>query len=165
MTDIHQEKIMNDIDIQRMFPGEPDRHMIGFRKPVSLSDNLKGFIKEANLGYADPFSENDISSLSSQLVEGHSTRGMLTQLFFCYIMLNGVRNGTKLRATPLMHKWFSSTFENLKKRKNFDPNSFRYPDVQYIISENVGKCNDTIYNDALYDNGVMVQNALLYHRL
>jgi len=63
-----------------------------------------------------------------------------------------------------MRKWFASTFETLKRKKNFDPNSFRYPDLVYIVSDNVSKCRETIYNDELYDNGVMMQNAYLYHR-
>jgi len=102
MTDIMQEKNMNDIDIQQeikldireMFPGEPDRHMGGFRTPVILSDNLIGFIREANLGKSDPFSENE-DSLSSQLLDGISTRAILTQLFHCYVILNDMRDGPR----------------------------------------------------------------------
>ena len=112
----------------------------GFKLPVYINDNLRGFLSEANFGPSDPSNPWSVplKDYISAVSTGITTRAMLTVLFTLYIKLNNLLAKGYISADPLMYKWFGDTFNTIKDSDpSFDPKQFRYNQLHRIISPNV----------------------------
>ena len=103
----------------------PLKRPTGFLAPVRLNGNILQFIIEGDFGF-------DTHNLTATK-EGVTNRVMLTTLFTVYTHHNNMLKGGILTATPLMKKCFDKVF----KDRNINPDSFRYNNIQSLISPNV----------------------------
>jgi hypothetical protein len=140
----------------------------GFKNPILVTDNMRAFFSQANLGPSDP--TNPASTPLNQVLavgqNGVTTRAIMTPLFNIYAHVNNMQkdpeNKQYLTATPQMNQFFQETYARLaakpqKFQKNketgepdmgktiprFDPNRFRYASIQSIVADN------TVPNEAL----------------
>ncbi len=148
----------NREDLMIMLDIEPSETVVGvgFRTPVYINENLRGFLTEGNFGPSDLSNlwSVPLNHYISALSTGITTRSMLTPLFNIYAQVNHMQqdpnNKAVLTATPMMHKWFGETFRKLAERPQrqrrdgtlipkFDPQNFRYASLQSIIADNTIK--------------------------
>jgi hypothetical protein len=133
----------------------------GFKNPILVSDSMREFFSQANLGPSDPSNPNS-APLSSVLAVGQNgvtTRAIMTPLFNIYAHVNQMQkdpeNKQFLTATPQMNQYFQDTYARLAARPQkyqkdketgrpdptkpipkFDPNRFRYASIQSIVADN-----------------------------
>jgi hypothetical protein len=124
----------------------------GFKNPILVTENMRAFFAEANLGNDPRFPGSP--ALNTQLAvgsEGVTTRAILTPLFNIYAHVNNMQKDPAhrqfLTSTPQMDRFFAQTYANLAARParvstkgepipQFDPRRFRYASIQSIIADN-----------------------------
>lgn len=119
-----------------LMPAPPIGPVVGFTAPKYLSDNMRNFFREANLGPSDP-SNKWSEPLATSIDVGIANVAVLTPLFNIYAHVNNMTVPGELQflsATPLMHKYFAADFAAIP---NFDPNRFRYASLQRLINRNI----------------------------
>lgn len=133
----------------------------GFKNPIMVSDSMRSFFAEANLGPSDPNQAG--STPLNQILEvgrsGVTTRAIMTPLFNIYAHVNGMqrdpRNKQFLTSTDQMDRYFQDTYQRLAARPQkytkpdkdgatkpipqFDPKRFRYASIQSIVADNTIK--------------------------
>jgi len=143
--------------------GLPVKRGGGFSLPIRISDDLRGFFTNANLGLIEP--RLPPSSDNTELREnlplltkyGITSPSLLTPLFSIYALVNGLQNGEQrnlLHADEYMRQALGTTLATLqatvkdhpgKQPKNggaprmipgFNPDAFPYSYLQKIIKEN-----------------------------
>ena len=133
----------------------------GFKNPIMVSDSMRNFFAEANLGPSDP-SQPASTPLNQVLAVGNSgvtTRAIMTPLFNIYAHVNHMQRDPKnkqfLTSTDQMDKYFQDTYARLAAREvkytkpdkdgvtkpipRFDPKRFRYASIQSIVADNTIK--------------------------
>lgn len=116
---------------------------MGFKTPIYINNNLRGFLSEADLGRSDPSKPSlPLNQFISAISTGISNRAELTPLFNIYVKVNKMQlyphEKQFLTATPLMYKWFGNTFAKIRSKFSyFDPEKFRFADLQGIIHSNI----------------------------
>ena len=159
-------KVLPHTKVDPDFPYEldPEYRHFGFKVPIIVSDNMKNFLAEANLGPSDPDDPNStpLREVLGVGQNGVTTRALLIPIFNIYVHVNKMQkdpnNKQYLTATPLMYEYFQDTFDRLAARPQkytrpdmegvrkpipkFDPNRFRYAGLQMIISDNTIKRDD-----------------------
>lgn len=133
----------------------------GFKNPILVTDAMREFFRNANLGPSDPSNLNS-APLNSQLAVGFNgvtTRAIMTPLFNIYAQVNGMQkdpaNKQFLTSTPQMDQYFATTYARLaaapqkfakadkqgvrKPLPKFDPRRFRYASIQSIVADNTVK--------------------------
>lgn len=165
----------------------------GFKNPVVIKDNLRGFLSAANLGPSDP--QNPASPPLSDVLmlrdNSVTTRAILTPLFNIYARINNMQqdpnNKQYLTSTPEMDQYFQDTYARLmarpqkksektgKLQPKFDPKHFRFASLQSIVAdqtepndslgpEMVAFLNNPQVKERLESEQEMVSNALAYYR-
>lgn len=130
-----------------------------FAKPILVTDNMREFFSQANLGPSNP--AGPASLPLNQVLDvgrnGVTTRNILTHLFNIYALVNRMQQDPKnkqfLAATPRMYQYFQDTFNRLAARRAFNPKHFRYASIQSIIADNM------ILPDALTPKELHVLNS------
>ena len=126
--------------------------------PVYITEHLKNFFKEADLGLSDPSNPYSVS-LADVIDLTVTSRDILRQLFQIYIAVNNMRytdtgpriddrtNPVYLAATPLMYRYFNDMFtEEIERRRQnrggrgridrtpiFDPSKFKFNDLYTLV--------------------------------
>lgn len=134
----------------------------GFKNPIVVTQNMREFLANANLGPSDP--RNPMSAPLNKVLtagtQGLTTRAILTPLFNIYAVVNGIQRDPNQRqfltSTPEMDRYFAQTFANLvaadkaeprfSKKPNkqgvrtrlpdFDPKHFTFARIQSIVADN-----------------------------
>ena len=164
------------IDINNILSGPPQEFHEGFIKPVLVNDNMREFLKYANLGLSDPENSNSapLNNVLSVVCNGLATRDILTKIFVLYTFVNrNMVHGRYLSSTPLMDKYFENTFISIP---NFNPKNFRYSRLQTIISKNliptnqmtsdqINTINNTDLTDRLDAESYFLATISLYYRM
>ena len=102
-----------------------------------VTDNLRDFFREANLGPSDPHDPYSIP-LAEVIDFRIMTRLDITKLFVIYEHVNQMQqdpfNPQRLTATPLMHRYFAEDFAQMP---GFDPNNFRHGKLLLLAGRNL----------------------------
>lgn len=165
----------------------------GFSNPTRVSEAMRGFLTNANLGLVDPrlVQSAQNPTLNSQLSvaqTGVTTRSILTAVFNDYVYQNAAQmkrdpvNKQFLTATPEMTQYFGATFTKLeaqpatvskktgKTNPKFDRNHFRYADFQKIVKDNsvattaAEKAGFEQYRPRLEQEQGLASGTLLVHK-
>lgn len=136
----------------------------GFKNPILVTDNMRNFFSQANLGPSEPGNPNSapLNQVLAVGANGVTTRAIMTPLFNIYAHVNDMQkdpeNKQFLTATPQMNQYFQDTYARLaakpqrfqkdketgkpdlsKPIPQFDPNRFRYASIQSIVADNTVK--------------------------
>lgn len=132
-----------DLKIMLGLVNAPDVPLKAFTKPLFLNDNLRGFLREADFGPADP---NDprgapLNNFLLEVTEGITNSVNMTYLFNLYIRRHKLFHGYSFIPDDLMKKWLSGTFEQMRMKRDarglpFDPNNIDLSAINTIRALN-----------------------------
>ena len=133
----------------------------GFKNPIKVSENMRQFFSQANLGPSDPAQPGStpLNQVLAVGANGITTRAIMTPLFNIYAHVNQMQkdpnNKQFLTATPQMNQYFQETYARLaakpqkyqtdketgqpdlaKPIPKFDSARFRFASIQSIVADN-----------------------------
>lgn len=119
--------------------------------PIKLTPEMRDFIRAGNFGLADPNNpvSGPLQNYLSAPINGITTRTIMNAIFHIYLRKNDLLTQRPfLYADAEMYRYLGGTFEKLSSRPPkttkegerippFNPERFRYTDLQNIIADNI----------------------------
>jgi len=115
-----------------------NKMLVPSRQLVLVTDNMKSFFKNANLGPSNPNDPNSthLNDILSVGVNSVITTEMLISLFNIYACINKMEKNGIVTSTPDMDKYFKDSYS---KNILIDPKNLKPVDFHIIIADNLGK--------------------------
>ncbi len=112
-----------------------NKMLVPTRQLVLVTDNMKSFFKNANLGPSNPNDLNSIplNDILSVGVNSVITTEMLISLFNIYACINKMEKNGIVTPTPDMNKYFEDSYNNIF----IDPKNLKPVDFHIIIADNL----------------------------